>query len=329
MGRGAVARLSGGSLRGASSARAQCTASSRRGRARPAPRASVSSRHSQRDITAGWPSRRSPVTSTTSSAQAAWAKSCAATPTRRSGLGRPSRARMGRDRKGSTAAPAGQTPSSSPASTSRSAPISRASIRPRMRRRGWVRPPLLTVWPARSACTTWVNPSAVQGGRASPSWIRPANSSAAPSPSAPVHSSPGRPRASAASRSRLSARAWAAVDAGASPAAKGAAARSRAALSRSARSRAASAWAVSRSAASGLRSSLRGCGCKRWSKAGQSRARGPRSPLCSSSRRATSSSPARSPSRTRGCLSRASHSTGDRGSARACAARPASTPAGS
>ena len=84
----------------------------------------------------------------TSGAQAAWAKSWADSPMRRSGGGRPAVFRMGRDRKGSTGAGAGHTPSSSPASTSRSARISLASIAPRILNRGWLPAPVRTVWPA-------------------------------------------------------------------------------------------------------------------------------------------------------------------------------------
>ena len=55
---------------------------------------------------------------------------------------------MGRDRKGSIGAARGQTPSSSPARISRSARTSRASMAPRIRRRGWVAPPVRTVSPS-------------------------------------------------------------------------------------------------------------------------------------------------------------------------------------
>ena len=116
--------------------------------ARPArrPCTRVSSRQSQRDATAGAPSRRSVTISTTSGARRRPGRSRA--PRGRGGA--PAAAgraalRIGRDRNGSTGAPCGQTPSSSPARTSRSARTSRASMAPRIRRRGWLAPPPRTV----------------------------------------------------------------------------------------------------------------------------------------------------------------------------------------
>ncbi len=64
-------------------------------RDRPAPRARVFSRHSQRLRRRGAPPRRSLWTRITSGAQAAWAKSWAVRPMRRSGGGRASLARIG------------------------------------------------------------------------------------------------------------------------------------------------------------------------------------------------------------------------------------------
>ena len=80
---------------------------------------------------------------------------------RRSGGGRPSVSRIGRDRNGSIGAPRGQTPSSSPARISRSARTSRASMAPRMRRRGWVAPPVRTVSPASSRSSRSAKPRGV------------------------------------------------------------------------------------------------------------------------------------------------------------------------
>ena len=77
-GRRASCSSGGASASGASSARAQIAASGREGSGCFAPLASVSSRQSQRDLTAGWPPRRSAWIMTTSGAQAACAKSCAA-----------------------------------------------------------------------------------------------------------------------------------------------------------------------------------------------------------------------------------------------------------
>ncbi len=77
-------------------------ASRRRARpSSPPARSTVSSRSSQRDGTVGVPSTRAARVSTTSRAPSAWAKSCAAMPTRRSGGGRPKRCRIGRDSHGS------------------------------------------------------------------------------------------------------------------------------------------------------------------------------------------------------------------------------------
>ena len=163
-GQGAGRGVGSGGPRGASRPRAQSSTRGRPGIARPAPLARVSSRHSQRDLTDGAPSRRSVCSRMTSGAQAAWAKSWAESPIRRSGDGRPRVSRMGRDRKGSVGAAAGQTPSSSPASTSRSARTSRASMAPRIRKRGWVAPPARTVSPAISRCNSSAKPRALAGG---------------------------------------------------------------------------------------------------------------------------------------------------------------------
>ena len=72
--------------------------------------------------------------------------------------GRPSVSRMGRDRKGSIGAACGHTPSSSPARISRSARTSRASMAPRIRRRGWLAPPVRTVSPAIRPSSSWAKP---------------------------------------------------------------------------------------------------------------------------------------------------------------------------
>ena len=65
------------------------------------------------------------------------AKSCAATPIRRSSPGRPRSARMRGASHGSGAGSAGHTPSFSPPRIIRSACCSRASISPQMNTRGW------------------------------------------------------------------------------------------------------------------------------------------------------------------------------------------------
>ena len=75
---------------------------------RPAPLGCAIATAIAHDWTAGAPPRRSLCSRTTSGAQAAWAKSCADKPIRRSGDGRPAVLRIGRDRKGSIGAAAGR-----------------------------------------------------------------------------------------------------------------------------------------------------------------------------------------------------------------------------
>ncbi len=198
-------RSAGANAPGRSSSAAQSSSPGRDGSCTPAPRARVASRQSQRDCTVGAPSRRPVCSSTTSGAQAAWAKSCALRPTRRSGGGRPSAARIGRDRNGSCGAPCGHTPSSSPARTSRSALTRRDSRAPRIFRRGWAAPAVRTVsWSSRR-CSRRAKSAGRASGRPSDWLIRAAISWAAASPSGPAQRPPGRPAASAARASAASA----------------------------------------------------------------------------------------------------------------------------
>ena len=280
----------------------------------PAPRARVSSRQSQREATAGAPPRRSERNSTTSGAQAAWAKSCADRPMRRSGGGRPAVLRMGRDRKGSTGAAAGQTPSSRPASTIRSARTSRASMAPSTCRRGWEPAPVRTVSPDSRPSMREEKPDGVTSGRPSASSIRAAIRVAAASPPAPLQSLPvSADRPFPASASMASARARAARGGVAMPWTKGFRAISM--IRRRADSRSAA------SPVSPASASRRSIGV-------QPSARGPRRPDRSkrAARRARSSGSR--PKRAKGCLARASNSTGSNGSTAALAMALARTPTG-
>src|SRR5579875_713640 len=102
----------------------------------PTARNTASSRNSQRDGTVGTPSCRVERVSATSAAPIACAKSWAAMPIARSGTAIPKARRICRDIHGSCSAVAGQLPSLSPPSTSRSACCNRASISPQIASRG-------------------------------------------------------------------------------------------------------------------------------------------------------------------------------------------------
>ena len=182
-------RLAGREPRPARRARAPMPAASGRvaAAASPAPLTRVSSRQSQRDGTAGAPSRRSVVISTTSAAPAAWAKSWADRPMRRSGGGRPRPRASAATGTGRSARPAARRPPPArPGSAGRRGPAA-PRCAPRMRSaRMDRRAPARTVSPSISASTSSAKPARRRpaAGPRSPR-SAPRSASAAASPAGP------------------------------------------------------------------------------------------------------------------------------------------------
>ncbi len=86
-------------------------------------------------------------------------------------------------------APRGQTPSSRPARIIRSARTRRASMAPRIRKEGWVAPPVRTVASCNRPAISSAKASAEMSPRDAPPSISCDNSEAAASPSGPAQTS--------------------------------------------------------------------------------------------------------------------------------------------
>ena len=180
---------------------------------------------------------------------------------------------------------------------------------PRMRRRGWVAPPVRTVAPAIRLSTSWAKPRPSVSGRPSLSVRRALSSCAAASPPGPAQSAPVWPSWPVVMDSAASARARLRDEAGRTASGSGRPSRAR-------RRRRSRSLAPASPAFSSLSSS-----------ASQSFGRGPRRPCCSRATRAPARSSGR-PRRASGCLRMASSRTGSHGSSADRASRPRSTPAG-
>ncbi len=299
------------------------------GSASPLLRSRASSRTSQRAGTAGAPSRRLGQDRIARGAeQASMVKSCAMTPTRSSGAGRPQAIRMGRLIHGPGSASGGQTPSANPPRTTVSKLCSRASSSPRISTRGCSVPPSRPRSARRPRTTAPSMLASSRPGSVETGWRGSTGSAARSAARCSASALPSSPaqradsRRSAPSCSGVAAHASAASS-NASSAVAGVAS-SRAAMSR-AGARHRPNVSSSRSTRSRTRSSPPATANASRSPANPGGGAGPRRHRRSRSRAACRHSPGAIPSAVNGCLSRLRSATGasDAATARASSRRKA------